>query len=295
MSANTITPLNFEGNLAENWRFWVRIFKNYLKATEIDKKSQELQSAHLIGEEAYKIYTTFSFTEEEEGLLKPLIQKYTVHFMPQENLSYERYNFFTIKQGNSSIQQLVTLLKDQASKCKFGDLSEDLIKTALICAVNNNELRRKLLQSDGNSLTDIVTTCSLFESSQKQSKIIQEGKTGAGTSTEEICRIQTRNEGVAASISNGSRHGNPASTIIEDTIASKEFDEELKAQVCLKKSSINVTESKLQEIKEKTENDPQLVELKKVLLEGWNKNNKNQSNLVKVYSKYKGELTMHMI
>jgi len=63
-----IAPMCMTGNVAENWKTWSK-FKNYLVATEINRKSEATQCAQLlfyIREEAFKIYTTFMFAEDEK-------------------------------------------------------------------------------------------------------------------------------------------------------------------------------------------------------------------------------------
>lgn len=93
-----VPPMVMSGNLAENWRRWRARFENYLIATECNKKSEVTQCAqllHYIGEEAYEIYTTFSINEGEKDKLKELIQKFESHFLPKENLVYERHQFFS--------------------------------------------------------------------------------------------------------------------------------------------------------------------------------------------------------
>ncbi|KAK4881347.1 hypothetical protein RN001_004666 [Aquatica leii] len=171
-----IQPLSMDGNVAENWRTWIGRFKVYLKATELDKKPEDLQCAqllHLIGEHCYKIYTTFKLLEDEQNKLEPLIEKFEKHFLPQENTTYERYKFFMLKQGTSSIEQYITNLKNQSSKCKFENLTEDLIKTAIICGINSTELREKLLQNDNAKLNEIANMCTIFENSKQQSRTME--------------------------------------------------------------------------------------------------------------------------
>ena len=115
-----IAPMSMEGNLAENWATCRSRFNNYLTASEVSKKYQIIQCAQLlqyIDEERFKIYTTFQFAEGEAVKLSALMEKFEAHFVPKENLSYERYKFFSCRQqGNQAFEQLVTGLKKQAQK-----------------------------------------------------------------------------------------------------------------------------------------------------------------------------------
>lgn len=96
-----VPSMTMDGNIAENWRTWRARFENYLIAVEAKKKPEATQCAqllHYIGEEGFKIYTTFTFSDDEKDKLKSLIRKFENHFLPKENLAYERHQFFSYRQ-----------------------------------------------------------------------------------------------------------------------------------------------------------------------------------------------------
>ena len=169
-----ISPMRMNGNIAENWQMWRSRFENYLKAAEVTKKSEEVQCAqllHYIGKEGFKIYKTFGFTEEEKNKLKPLLEKFEVHFLPKANLSYERYIFFTMRQQSvQSLEQFIITLKEQAQKCHLEQLEDGLIKCMIICGVRSPEIREKLLQDDSLTLEKVIQQCKIMEMAKEQSK-----------------------------------------------------------------------------------------------------------------------------
>lgn len=128
--ARGISPMRMTGNIAENWQMWRCRFENYLKASEVSKKPQETQCAqllHYIGKEGFKIYKTFALSESEKDKLLILLEKFEAHFLPKENLSYERYIFFTLRQkSGQSLEQFVVELTEQAQKCKLGEQSHQV-------------------------------------------------------------------------------------------------------------------------------------------------------------------------
>lgn len=88
-----ITPLSVNGNVSENWKLWKTRFQNYLIASEVIKKDQKTQCAqllHYIGEEGFKIYTTFKFEDDQKDKLDELIKKFDEYLRVKENLIYER-------------------------------------------------------------------------------------------------------------------------------------------------------------------------------------------------------------
>lgn len=82
-----ISPMSMTGNMAENWKTWRSRFENYLVASEINKKTEATQCAqllHYIGDEGFKIYTTFTFSPEEKDKIAILIEKFEAHFLPKK-------------------------------------------------------------------------------------------------------------------------------------------------------------------------------------------------------------------
>lgn len=157
--ANALPEMCLKGNVAENWKLWKGRFLNYIKASEIDKKDDEVKCALLLqymGQEGDRIYTTFNIPEKAAMSLEELIKKFEDHFQPRKNLTYERYKFFNLKQQNTTLENYITTLNEQANKCEFDKLKDSLIKCALISGVNNNEIREKLLQKDDMSLEECV-------------------------------------------------------------------------------------------------------------------------------------------
>lgn len=97
-----ITPLSLRGNQAEHWKLWRARFENYLVASEITKKAENIQCAqflHYILGDGFKIFTTFQFQDNEKDKLQPLLQKFEEHFKGKENVAYESYKFFSYRQA----------------------------------------------------------------------------------------------------------------------------------------------------------------------------------------------------
>lgn len=65
----------------------------------------------------------------------------------------------------------------------------------------------------------------------------------------------------------------------------------MEAHVNLIITDMEINDNLLSKIKEKTEKDPDLIELKRVILQRWPNNNKQIKNNIKIYTKYKDDLT----
>ncbi|KAF2883942.1 hypothetical protein ILUMI_22234 [Ignelater luminosus] len=184
-----LAPMDMSGNLHENWKFWKQKFNTYLKATEICKQSEETQCAQLlqyIGDEAIHIYNTFKFEKDEVDKINKLIEKFEEYFKPKNNLVLERHKFFTRKQmQEETILQYVTDLKNKASTCAFGDLTDSLIHSIMICGLKSDNIREKLLQDDTLNFEKALKLCLSIEESKQQSVEIS-------TSTANIDGVSTR-------------------------------------------------------------------------------------------------------
>ncbi|KAG5882359.1 hypothetical protein JTB14_009885 [Gonioctena quinquepunctata] len=107
---------------------WRSRFENYMKASEVNKKSESTQCAqliHYIGKESFRIHRTFQIPKEDQDKLKVLLKKFEKHFLPKENLFYERYILFMMRQqSGQSLEKFIVDLRVQAKKCKFDMLHE---------------------------------------------------------------------------------------------------------------------------------------------------------------------------
>ena len=64
------STLSFEGNLKENWQKWKRKFEYYLKATDLESKSEERKTAvllHVADKKAMDKFETFGLSKAEKS------------------------------------------------------------------------------------------------------------------------------------------------------------------------------------------------------------------------------------
>lgn len=175
MERDNIQPMVMQGNLAENWKLWVQKFNNYLIATEASGKDDKIQCAkllHTLRDEAITIYNTFTFTGVEKDNLAQLIQKFENYFVLKKSLAFERYKFFTLRQEAKSIEQFAIEIRNQAKKCEFAQLENDLVKTILTIGIKSDSLKEKLLQIETLSLDKAIELCVISENTKSQTKKI---------------------------------------------------------------------------------------------------------------------------
>ncbi|XP_063965835.1 uncharacterized protein K02A2.6-like [Lytechinus pictus] len=165
---------SLQGNITDNWKRWKQRFELYLTASGLDKKDSKVQTAtllHIIGEEALEIYNTFSFEQviSSSGqpvapTLKDLLEKFTVHFEPQSNVTFERHVFNTrFQHENESFDQFVTDLKKKAKSCEFEHLRDSLIKDRIVVGIRDDGTRARLLREKDLSLEKAIDICKATE------------------------------------------------------------------------------------------------------------------------------------
>ena len=165
-----IGPLRLDGNIAENWRKWKQRWVLNAKASGVDSKDEETQCAvflHTIGEEALEVYDTFTFTDEEADKIEPgLVAKFEAFCSPKKNVTYERYLFFSCTQNSRTIDAFVTDLRMKAKTCEFGTLHDSFIKDRIVCGIDNNSVRERLLRNTELTLEVAINTMRATETSK---------------------------------------------------------------------------------------------------------------------------------
>ena len=89
--------MQLTGNLADNWKRFKQRFNIYLAASGAGGEDEKLKASillHVIGEDALDIFNSFQL-DENNVTLPVLMAKFEEYFVPRQNVTYERYKFFT--------------------------------------------------------------------------------------------------------------------------------------------------------------------------------------------------------
>lgn len=120
-----------------------------------------------------------SFQQDKSNLtLTVLMAKFEEYFVPSQNVTFERYNFFSHdqKQGVSFdhyLAELNTLSKTRESE----NLKDSLVKDRIVCGILDNGLKERLLCEQDLTLDKEVNMCLAAETTRVQAK--------------ELCRDET--------------------------------------------------------------------------------------------------------
>ncbi|XP_044176794.1 uncharacterized protein LOC122959528 [Acropora millepora] len=136
-------PLDVSGNVADNWKQFKQVWKNYSIITNLSAQSEECRLAlflHCIGPEALKIYNGMQFANDEErGSLAAMLEKFDEFTIGEVNKTYERYIFNGRNKGpDEPIDAYVAALRSLAKTCGFCEcLNDSLLRDRIVLGVNN--------------------------------------------------------------------------------------------------------------------------------------------------------------
>lgn len=102
-------------------------------------------------------------------------EKFQTYCNPRKNVTYERHVFNKRSQHTGeSVDKYVTELKTLAKSCEFGDLNDSLIKDRIVCSIQDDAVRARLLRIADLNLSKTIDTCRSSEVSTSQISKLKE-------------------------------------------------------------------------------------------------------------------------
>ena len=149
--------LALTGNLAENWRRFKQQFEIYEIASGLARKNgkvQEMTLLHVAGSEALEVYKTSQWDEDDDSTgVDKIMENFERYCNPRKNVTFERHSYFSRNQlEGESIDAYVTDLRNKATRCEFAELKDGSIRDRIVCGVNNDTVRTRLLRESEFSL-----------------------------------------------------------------------------------------------------------------------------------------------
>ena len=159
-------------SLGVEWINWLDRFENLLIALAVeDDARKKALMLYYGGKELHDVYKTLAAATDDYEATK---DKLTAKFQPSKNVTFEVYNFRSLKQlEGESIDKYVTRLKESSSRCGFADVDLE-IKHQIVFSCRSNRLRRKALEEDSD-LAALVKYARSLEITKAQAQAIEEG------------------------------------------------------------------------------------------------------------------------
>ena len=177
---STPKPMDFSGNMAENWKKFSERFQLYLQASGANAKSDKTRIAlllHIMGEEAIDIFNSFTWENAgDKDKYKNVLEKFEKYFTPKKNVVLERFNFNRAKfESKESIDTFVTKLKNLSKSCEYGDLTGSLIRDKIVISITDTGLQERLLREADLTLDKCIQLCKTSELTKHHMQTLQEG------------------------------------------------------------------------------------------------------------------------
>lgn len=180
-------PLELVANAASNkvaWESFDNLFEWYAEAAELQDQPPKVQVAVYmtsIGSQVAEIFRGFELTEREKSNLQIVRRKFAEYFAPSGNEIYETFKFNNVKQmEGESIDEFVTRVKTQASKCNFGDCCKSrTIRDRTIHGIISPQMREELLKKSRLTLEEAIAICKACEKAAEHSKEMSGAGAGA--------------------------------------------------------------------------------------------------------------------
>ena len=176
-------PLDLDSsNVSDAWRKWKQRFELFSMASGLSTKDAGIQAAtllHVIGPDALEVYNTFSWEEaDDKSKVAKILEKFEDYYIPRRNITWERHVFNTRNQHDGeTIDQYVTDLKTKAQTCEFKDLKDSLIRDRIVCGINCDATRSRLLREPDLMLQKAVDICRANETTTSQMKLLSSDQT----------------------------------------------------------------------------------------------------------------------
>eukprot|EP00731_Ephydatia_muelleri_P025251 Em0017g334a len=99
--------------------------------------------------------------------------------------------FFQLKQEGRSLDQFMMLIRKQANDCEFGEMKENLMLHVLIRGVDNDRMRRRLLETEKLDLAKAIQMCQVMETTLADLQHMSK-KPEAGEEEGPVASVRTR-------------------------------------------------------------------------------------------------------
>ena len=195
-----IKPFDPSGDpttVGTRWKRWMKSFTLYADSKGLiivaDKDDNKVQRRalllHTAGEEVQNIVETLPEVGEAKEYDK-VVSALDKYFIPQVNSTYQNYLFRCMEQGDETVSQFVTRLRQAVKDCDYGDQSEKQIRDQVVFKCKSVELRKKLLEKGEKlQLKDVLAIAATQEAVESQLRSMKNMSTKP---EEAVNRVQAR-------------------------------------------------------------------------------------------------------
>ena len=186
-------PMKVSGDRINSWNFFRQQWEDFELATGLDKRSQAIRLAtfrSVMGKDCLEIFLNLKLNEEQRGDIVASITALEEYFKPKTSVVYERYVFNSCVQSpDESIDGFVNRLRKAASTCKFGTLTDELIRDRIVMGLQDKTTKLRLLKEENLDLNKALNICRSSEIASMELKSMKSEQTN---NSEQINAIQAK-------------------------------------------------------------------------------------------------------
>lgn len=158
---------------------------NLIFSGPFEKKTEKEQASFIllwIGRQGIETYNSWTWEDDSEST-KPseIWERFERHLAPKVNHRLARYQLQQLKQTQEeSIDDFMTRCRNQATKCKFRDVTEveeRLIEQLIIGSKHKKVQERLLSKGDSLTLDEAMDVCRTYEATLTQMGQLDSGQT----------------------------------------------------------------------------------------------------------------------
>jgi hypothetical protein len=199
--------------IAADWKRFKSQYLNYEVASELSDKLKQKRAAVFlacVGTEAYEIYQTFEFEDENDRSdIDKVLEAFQRHCVGEVNVTYERYVFNQRTQlPGETFDVFLADLRRLAKTCEYGGVEDSILRDRIVIGVHDDATRRKLLQRRKLELADAIDVCKASEVAMKQLKAMTTGDEVNTVKTSKRLSSQSRDHQVRREFSDRNRDAN---------------------------------------------------------------------------------------
>ena len=98
-----------------------------------------------------------------------ILELWEKHCVPSTNVIFERYTFHQRNQGEGeSFDSYLTALRQLAATCDYGNRQDEFLRDKIVCGIQDDNLRKRLLQEANLDLPKCIAMSKAAEVSQQQ-------------------------------------------------------------------------------------------------------------------------------
>lgn len=182
-----IQPFNFKAlpvtQVRDAWIKYKRNFK-YIALANEEESQTKLQYIFLAkaGPDVQEVFASLQGIDVEnekdnEAPFDDVIAKLDEYFAPRQHETFERHNFWTLKQNpDESLEKFLLRVTDQASRCNFGKTKEESAEISVIDKIillAPSDLKERLLEKEKLSLNELTKMVNSYSSVKFQASQMQ--------------------------------------------------------------------------------------------------------------------------